>query len=55
MVLDRPWTYQVTWIAVNFDDGQNDVQVEMRLRKDNDLITLVFFRVHELKIETGFP
>jgi hypothetical protein len=54
-VLDRPWTYTVTWIAVNFDDGQNDVQLEMRLRKDKELVTLVFFGVHELEIETGFP
>jgi hypothetical protein len=54
-VLDRPWTYKVIWLAVNFDDGQNDVQLEMRLRKDSELITLVFLGVHELEIEAGFP
>jgi len=54
-VLERPWTYKVTGFTVDYTGGQNDVRLELRLRKDEDAITLLFSGVHELEIEAGFP
>jgi hypothetical protein len=54
-VLERPWTYAVVGLTVDFDGGQNEVLLELRLRKGSDLVTLVFFGVHELEIDAGFP